>query len=219
MTLAVLLWQSAVDAGKARRTRSKDTEAQLIVEAHLAISFIGMFFALLLMYKLTEGSKHLLTFIAVGIFVVSLMDTRFFKKAVLLGAVFAYLYSYKAADPYDYQIPFATAQRREQVAAWQGRFGSALELTRKDVPNYDNVVIWVFNEQSDEGETMKWQLLYALPSGYGISCCQKDFVLEHFGSLQSRYIVAQAGAEVDEACAASGWTLLARDEDIVLYRR
>jgi len=87
------------------------------------------------------------------------------------------------------------------------------------VPNFDNVVIWVFNEQSDAGETMKWQLLYAVPEGFGISCCQKDFVLGNFGTLQSGYIAAQTGAEVDEKCAAAGWTLLAKDQDMVLYQR
>ncbi len=230
VTMAVLLWQSVADFRKLRRNRggsvaqsaarqSAATESQLIAESHLAFSFIGMLFALLLMYKLTEGSKHLLTFMAVGVFVVSLMDTRFFKKAVVMGACFAYLYSYRAVDPYDYQVPFVTAKRQMQVEDWKGRFDAALEMHRENVPNYDNVVIWVFNEQSAEGQTMKWQLLYALPEGYGISCCQKDFILEHLSETRSRYLAAQTGAEVDAACAAAGWKLLDRDADLVLYER
>lgn len=228
-TMAVLLWQSAADVGKLRRMRRQLSEedlqkrnvlrGQLTAEAHLAFSFVGMLFALLLMYKLTEGSKHLLTFMAVGVFVVSLMETRFYKKAVILGAVFAYLYTYKAVDPYDYQTPYVEAARQVQVEDWRLRFDVALELTQEDVPNYENVVIWVFNEQSAEGETMKWQLLYALPEGFGISCCQKDFVLQNFDSLNSRYIVAQSGAEVAKRCAEAGYALLAQDEDIVLYGR
>ncbi|MDE6016116.1 MAG: hypothetical protein K2H41_10535 [Acetatifactor sp.] len=225
-TMAVLLWQTAADAGKLRRTRGQMQEqerevlrGQLTAEAHLAFSFVGMLFALLLMYKLTEGSKHLLTFMAVGVFVISLMETRFYKKAVLLGAVFAYLYTYKAVDPYDYQTPYVKAERQAQVEDWRLRFDAALTLTRDAAPNYDNVVIWVFNEQSTEGETMKWQLLYALPEGFGISCCQKDFVLQNFDDLNSRYIVAQAGAEVAQRCADAGLALLAQDEDIVLYGR
>lgn len=228
-TMAVLLWQSAADVGKLRRMRRQLSEedlqkrnvlrGQLTAEAHLAFSFVGMLFALLVMYKLTEGSKHLLTFMAVGVFVVSLMETRFYKKAVILGAVFAYLYTYKAVDPYDYQTPYVEAARQVQVEDWRLRFDVALELTQEDVPNYENVVIWVFNEQSAEGETMKWQLLYALPEGFGISCCQKDFVLQNFDSLNSRYIVAQSGAEVAKRCAEAGYALLAQDEDIVLYGR
>ena len=227
-TMAVLVWQSVADAGKLKRLKRADkrdwTEitrlrAQLVVEAHLAFSFIGMLFALLLMYKLTEGSKHLLTFMAVGVFVVALMDTQFYKKAVFVGSVFAYLYIYMAVDPYDYQVPYAEVDRQAQVAEWSVRFEDVLELTEEAVPNYDNVVIWVFNEQSVEGETMKWQLLYALPEGYGISCCQKDYVLDHLEELNSRYVAAQSGAEVDLHCMAAGYEELARDEDMVLYRR
>lgn len=219
VTCAVLLWQSMVDFGKLRKQKTDKLKAQLIAEAHLAFSFIGMFFALLLMYKLTEGSKHLLTFMAVGVFVVAMMDTTFFKKAVLLGATFAFLYTYRAVDPYDYQVPYVTQERQVQVEDWNGRFAAGLELTKENVPNYDNAVIWVFNEQSAAGETMKWQLLYAIPEGFGISCCQKDFVLANFESLQCRYIAAQVGAEVDVKCQEAGLVELSRDEDMVLYQR
>lgn len=229
VTCAVLLWQSVADYGKLRRNRRSEKKlsstaenelrSQLIAEAHLAFSFIGMFFALLLMYKLTEGSKHLLTFMAVGVFVVSLMDTKFYKKAVFLGATFAFLYTYRAVDPYDYQVPYVAEERQAQVEDWRIRFADTLELTEENVPNYDNAVIWVFNEQSAAGETMKWQLLYALPEGFGISCCQKEFVLTNFDTLNCRYIAAQSGAEVDEKCKEVGLTELSRDEDMVLYKR
>lgn len=238
-TMAVLIWQSAADYGKLRkrippssesgmpeetndgmrREQTKKLRAQLVIEAHLAFSFIGMLFALLLMYKLTEGSKHLLTFMAVGVFVAALMETRFYKKAVLLGAVFAYLYIYMASDPYDYQVPYVDVARQAQVEEWEKTFDSTLELTQKNTPSYDNVVIWVFNEQDASQETMKWQLLYALPKGYGISCCQKEYVLEHLEELNSRYVAAAGGAQVDQSCAAAGYTELARDEDMVLYQR
>ena len=62
----------------------------LLIEMHMLFSCVAMVFALLLMYKLVEGSKHLLTFIAAGIFVISLMETKFFKKSVLLGMTFAF---------------------------------------------------------------------------------------------------------------------------------
>ncbi len=221
----------AIGQEKGQRTAQKAASAAVqdglqarlrmlsVTEGHLAFSFVGMFFALLLMYKLTEGSKHLLTFMAVAIFVISLMETRFYKKAVIVGAAFVFLYSYRAVDPYDYQIPYVEADRQAQVEDWRFRFEEAMELTEEKVPCYENVVIWVFNEQSTAGETMKWQLLYALPEGFGISCCQKEFVLEHFEELNSRYLVAAAGAETARRCETAGYTLLSEDEDIVLYAR
>ena len=80
-------------------------------------------------------------------------------------------------------------------------------------------MIWLLGEAEPEGNRYtKWQLLYALPPGFGISCCEKEYVMEHFGELQSRYIAALAGGEVDQSCRAAGYTELNRDGDMVLYR-
>ena len=50
---------------------------KMVIEIHLAFSFVAMIFALLLMYKLTEGSKHLTIFLAAAVFIIAWMDTRF----------------------------------------------------------------------------------------------------------------------------------------------
>lgn len=235
-TMAILVWGSVADGRRKRGLRKAERQetggdgaqseesniarlnAQLYAEAHLAFSFVAMLFALLLMYKLTEGSKHLLTFMAVGLFLVAMMDTKYFVKAILLGAVFLFFYTYRATEAYDYAVPYQTQEQAEDIAQWTTYFSENLELTTEDTPNYDNVVIWVYNEQSAEtGETMKWQLLYALPEGYGISCCDSEYILTNFDSLQSRYLTAASGGDVDRMCAERGCTELARDEDIVLY--
>lgn len=202
---------------------------RLIVEAHLALCFVGMLFALLLMYKLTEGSKHLLTFMAVGLFVISLMRTRTFKKAILMGAVFAYFYTYMAVDPYDYQVPFAEAERVAQVGSWSEIFDENLVLTgleEGNVPNFDNVVIWVFSDKiTDAGQAgsvsvnLKWQMLYSLPEGFGINCCMPDYVKENLAAMQSRYLAAVAGGEIDALCMEAGYREIGRDADMVLYER
>lgn len=221
--MAVLLGQTFADFFKVRGNLASKEEGislrdKLVIEGHLAFSFVAMLFALLLMYKLTEGSKHLLTFLAVGIFVVSLMETRTFKKAILLGALFAYLYSYKAVEQYDYQVPYVTEEREAQMELWREIFAEKIVLERENVPNFDNVIIWTFNDRvGSETVNMEWQLLYALPEGMGISCCEVAYVTENFESLQSRYIAAPAGGVVDGMCAEHGYTQLGRDADLVVY--
>jgi len=207
--------QPAVSAG----TRMEKLRKQMTIEVHFVFSLIAMLFALLLMYKLTEGSKHLLTFMAAGVFVTGMLETKYFKKAVVIGAAFAYFYSYMALNPYDYQVPFAEEQRAAQVEDWREALEGTLTLSRENVPGYENSVIWVFWDQDAEGKkNMKWQLLYALPEGFGISCCEKDYVMEHFEELQSRYIATLAGGEVDARCREAGYTELNRDEDMALYQ-
>lgn len=215
--LGVLAGQSLGDWRRRRRLRGESH--MLVIEAHLAFSFIAMLFALLLMYKLTEGSKHLLTFMAAAVFVISLAETKFYKKAALIGLTFAYLYTFKAVDPYDYQVPFLSRERQEAVEAWEEAFGRTMTLTRSNAPGYENVVIWVFSDTVDgAGVNTSWQLLYALPEGFGISCCMKEYVTENFGELKSRYLAAPAGGEIDEMCREAGHTLLHADGEMALYR-
>ena len=200
--------------------RKRELHNQLVIEVHFALSLIAMLFAHLLMYKMVEGSKHFLTFIAAGIFIVSMLETRYYKKAVLLGAAFLYLYSFKAVEPYDYQIPYVTEERQAQVEYWQEIFSEKLVMDTEQVPNYENVVIWTFGDETPEGhQNLKWQLLYSAPKGFGISCCEREYITEHLTELQSRYLATVSGGAIDEMCRTAGYEELGRDADMVLYRR
>ena len=135
----------------------------LVVQLHLVFSFAAMFFALLLMYKLEAGSRHLLTFMTAGIFMIALMDTKYFKKAVLTGAAFAYFFSYMAVDPLYYELPYRQESEARQFNEWEELFDARLELEREaGVPNFDNSVIWVYQDADPDGtlKQTKWQLLY-----------------------------------------------------------
>lgn len=220
--MCVLAAQSLADWRRLRRdggAQGGRASALLAVEAHLAFSFLAMLFALLLMYKLTEGSKHLLTFMAAAIFVISLMDTRFYRKAALVGVTFAYFYSYMALDPYDYQVPFVQEERQACVESWREDL-AGLALDTENVPNYANVVIWAFGD-SVEGVSVNtgWQLLYALPEGFGISCCMPDYVMGRFDSLQGRYLCVTPGGPIEEECVRAGYRKLAEADNAVLYQR
>ena len=200
--------------------RKRELHNQLVIEVHFVLSLIAMLFAHLLMYKMVEGSKHFLTFIAAGIFIVSMLETRYYKKAVLLGAAFLYLYSFKAVEPYDYQIPYVTEERQAQVEYWQEIFSEKLVMDTEQVPNYENVVIWTFGDETPEGhQNLKWQLLYSAPKGFGISCCEREYITEHLTELQSRYLATVSGGAIDEMCRTAGYEELGRDADMVLYRR
>ncbi len=236
VVLGILVGQSVVDWRRLRRLRAaeddsavSDPEGQgerrrlhshLIIQVQLAFSFVAMFFALLLMYKLTEGSKHLLTFMAAGIFVVAVMDTRFFKKAALLGVTFIYLYSHMAVDPYDYAVPYLQAERAEQLADWEEVFQRKLQLDREgELPGFDNAVIWVFRDEFPDGSERNtdWQFLYALPEGFGISCCMSQYVIENFENLKCKYLATLSGGKIDEMCREAGYREIGRDKDMTVY--
>lgn len=223
--LLLLLCQSARDALALGRLRArKETDrglwGRLVLEAHLAFAFLGMLVALLLMYNFYDGCKHLLTFLAVGLFAVGMMRTAYFKKAALVGVVFAYFFLYRATDFRDYQAAFVQEDIEERMEEFSLAAGQELVLTREGSPNYDNVVIWVLSDRLPEGETATgWQYLYSVPAGFGISCCLPDYVLEHMESLESRYLCVVPGGPVEEACDRLGYERIVGNEYAVLYRR
>lgn len=221
----LLLYQSFRDYAALRRqkTRGEDTEklsGQLALEGHLAFAFLGMLGALLLMSNFHDGCKHLLTFLAAGILVVSGMRTVYLKKAILTGAVFAYFFFYHGAGFEAYQPDFEEPAVAAKLESWNEALGRELALTGEERPNYDNTVIWVLTDELSEGTVYTgWQYLYALPGGFGISCCTEDYVTENFDSLQSGYLCVVPGGPIEERCRGEGYERIAGNEYAVFYRR
>ncbi len=190
----------------------------LTIRLWLSVCFVGMWAALLLMYKMKEGSKHLLTFIVVGIFAISLMETRFFKKLAATAAVFVYLFTATSTDAYEHQVPFVTEELAERGEYWEKIFSRECILSKEDTPNFDNVMIWIFNDKvGDTYELTPYQMLYQLPKGYGISCCYADYVKDNINTLQSRFLAVVAGGEVDHLCKSKAFKEIGRDEGLVVY--
>lgn len=226
----VLLWQAGRDFLAVRRLGrqvlpngcedvGKSLYQRLVLEAHLAFAFLGMLMAQLLMYNFFDGCRHLLTFLSVGVFVVALMETRYYKKAVLVGLAFFYFFSYRDAGFYAYQAFYAEDSLVEGMEAWEDAAGQYLVLEEAG-PNYDNVVIWVYAEELPEGSRYTgWQYLYALPAGFGISCCTAEYVAENFDSLRSRYLCMVPGGSIEERCVRAGYEKIVGNEYAVLYRR
>lgn len=224
--LLILFWQSVKDVVALRRLeaggeRRRELGGQLALEGHLAFSFLAMLFAtLLLMSNFHDGCKHLLTFLAAGIFPIARMRTVYWKKAILTGVAFAFVFSYHGAAFEAYQPTFY----QEAVALGLEGFGADVErelaLAGDAGPSYDNTVIWVLSDELPEGPRYTgWQYLYALPPGFGINCCTAEYVTENFQSLRSRYLCVVPGGPVEEACRLMEYEEIAGNEHAVLYRR
>lgn len=221
--LLVLLYQTLRDAVLWRRSEEKRTGGfyrQLVTEAHLTLSFLGMLAAQLLMYNFYDGCKHLMIFLAVGIPVIGLMDTKFYKKAVLMGVVFAYFFVRHSAGFQDYHPAFVQEPFHSRMESWESAVQEALSIEGDESPGYENVVIWVLTDERPEGIAYTgWQYLYALPAGFGINCCTSDYVLENLETLRSRYLCVAPGGRVEEACVRMNYEMIAENDAIVLYRR
>ncbi len=209
--LLVLLYQVFQDVRKKKKEN-------LEIHTALSICFVGMLVAVLLMYKPIQGGRHLLTFIAVGIFVVSVMETRLYRKAAFTAAMLAYMFIIMGTDSYEHQIPYAEEARKETLAEWSLVLSEELELNLQNTPNYDNVVIWTLDDMVDGvRENLVWQELYAVPAGFGISCCQESYVTEHLDSLQSKYLAVNLGGSLDKKCQEMNLREIGHSQEVIIY--
>ncbi len=193
-----------------------------VLYGHLFLSFFAMWMALILMYKMQEGSKHLLTFIAVGIFALAMMKgAASHWQVIVCGLAFAYLYYFMAADAYDYQLCFQNEELVQEMESVTGQMAENMVLETANAPSYDNDVIWVAADYSVDGEewlVTDYQILYGLPAGFGISCCYADYITASFELLQSKYLCTVAGGTIDALCQENGLTVVAEGMNAVVYQ-
>ena len=200
--------------GKWRR-KEKDVS----VYAHFTFCTFGMWIALLLMYKMTEGSKHLSAFIVTGILMVSLVSVKQCWKWIVTTLLCGFLFIVMAKEPINYEIPYRTAELENQLIALNETLEENLELSEKQ-PSFENTVIWVFSDMVDGQEIqLAWQMLYLFPDEYGINLCYGDYVLENLDNLKSRYIATIPGGEIDKLLKEKETKVMAENEAIVIYKK
>lgn len=210
----IVILMLATALGKWKR-KEKDTS----VYVHFSFCMLGMWAALLLMYKMTEGSKHLSAFIITGILLLSLVSAKQWYKWVLTAGLCFFLFVIMAKEPINYEIPYKTDDLVTELEDLKEQFDTHLEFTDK-VPSFENTVIWVFSDQvEDEEIQLSWQQLYALPGNYGINLCYDWYILEHFETLQSRYIATVPGGKIHKLLQDTGAELIAENDEIVVYKR
>ncbi len=210
----------------AEESGGKKAYSEFVCGLYMLFADFAFLMAILLMYKLTEGSKHLLTFIMAGVLVMILDKKKGLVCGLIMSAVVIYFGVFHCVgNDYDFGIPVKTAASEAQYMYWENAFREGIVLDLSDVPSYKNAIIWEFSDDVDgENVTTEWQMLYALPSGTGISCCMDisgggSYTERNFYRLRCRYIAAPAGGRIDEMCEEAGYELIGYDDKLVVYAR
>ena len=215
---AIIIVRFILDIQKYKKEKNDENKNKLFVEGHFLFVLFGMFSALVLMYKLTEGSKHFLTFLALGVFLLAVLHGKYYIENIILVLACVFFFIIKATSPYDYEVPFKNETIEAKTAEWQQTFDENIKIDEDNL-SYDNVVIWNYVDVKDGNSyPIKWQYLYMLPKGAGISCCEPQYVKDNFDALQSKYIVTLTGSETDLICQEKGKELLHADEELSFYR-
>ena len=203
-----------------RRKIADNLGGSFYCRLYMLLADFALLVAILLMYKLIEGSKHLLTFIAVGVILMIVKKKGAWICSLLMSICLIYFGAFHAVgNDYDFGIPKQTAESEARYEYFRSAFAEGIVLDETNVPSYDNAVIWEFRDiVNGEDVTTDWQMLYAVPSGMGINCCF-DYSYDNFDDLNTRYISAPSGGRIEERCIEEGYRLIAKDERFCVYAR
>ena len=212
--MLILILMVITTVGKWKR-KEKDVSVYL----HFTFCTFGMWIALLLMYKMTEGSKHLSAFIITGILMLSLVNAKQFWKWIVTALLCGFLFIIMAKEPVNYEIPYRTEKLENQLITLEKELDEKL-VTSDIVPSFENTVIWVFSDEvKGEEIQLAWQQLYLFPDDFGINLCYGAYVLENYDSLQSRYVATVPGGKIEQLLQEKGATIIAENEEIIIYKR
>lgn len=196
---------------------------QLFVYIHFLFTAACSTAALLiLMQKINEGSRHIMSFILVGMLLLGLSSEIRLKdlwRAAIVALMCIYLYHFFPDDGQDYQVPVYTGEAREEQVAWE-EINSRIEIDLSGDPSYDNTLIWVFSDKiGEEVVYMPWHHMLSVPGGMGISCCTDSYLMDNWDNLQSRYITTLSDGEIAKWCEKSGFEKIGEATGKVLYKR
>ncbi len=205
-----------------RRQGMRGGAIPLYVQGTIALASIAFAVADLLMYRLSEGSKHTMAFIVITLLLMPVMHENIVRNvsAYIALACCAYLFVFKAQIPYDYDLPYRSEARVADLGTLQSQLSETMELDESDVPSYENTIVWVLWDQVN-GETVATDFgaFYVVPEGFGINLCDGGYVDAQLESMQSRYYGTTPGGAIAGRCEALGYTKIAESETLVVYRK
>lgn len=218
--LLLSIWLLA-DFIKMRNGKGKNRNIidDMILESSQLVSFAAMLFAIMILYQIPEGSRHILVFLVAFIIVGAMKDEGSFEKIFLSLIVFAFLFVYKYDVDSGYHVPYSREDVVREVEGWNDMFSACISLEHENVPSSSNVVDWVIADVVDGKEKeIPWKVLFALPEGTGISCCVSQYVADNIEELNSRYIITVSNGQIDLLCQKKEMDMLFRNEYFALYR-
>lgn len=195
----------------------------LEVEVIYASIQLVVFFAIIVMYDLTDGSKHLITFIAVGsILLATFKGLDLIRSGVIVITCILLIWTKWKANPINYQIPFESNETYEAKNWLYESFNKNMIIDSSNNKN-ENTIIWVLVDKDLDNEKVirtQWQYLYCIPGGMGINCCSYEYMQNNFDSIQSKYIMVAANGLVESMCESdSRWVEISRVNGCVVYRQ
>ena len=204
-----------------RRKRKKDETSGLALA--MLLCDLAMLAAIIYMYSLHDGFRHLLIFIVAGELLAIGLSKGNYSKELITVLVLLVLFVIKGKDPVYFKPYYdggVTGVRYYEIDGFNEELKARMVAT--DELSWDNTVIMVLADHKPDSDNtadtmIKWQYGYSVPEGFAISLCESSYVTDNISKLKSKYIYLQTGGSV-EAKIKGRAELIASNEDVSVYR-
>lgn len=171
--------------------------------------------SIIIMYDLGVGARHILALIVVNA-VLLLTEVHWCWGVVLAGICLFSIYRTQGADALPYQDDAYVAYMNELEAD----FAEVVQVT--DELSYDNVVAMPTADHDASNPELSvctyYGLMFAMPSGVGISLDFEDFY-ENPENLKAGYILVHPDGQIRQTLEEIGMKCVYEREELILYKR
>ena len=202
----------------------KERKGQCREKARGAVGMAGVYVflmaAIVYMYDIHNGDRHLMAFILLGLLFLGMYSGKWLGTILktVIAAMLVLFYFIKPGTDYERQVPFTDDVLKQEIVELQEELEEKMTLSEQ--LSWNNTVIWLAYDIVDEEVVAEqWQQLYALPAGFGINHCSQSYVMENFDNINSRYIAAIPGGDIEKRLEESGASRLAGNADIAIWDR
>lgn len=208
-----------------REIRKHDNQNKVILDLQLAIAMIGLVFAILLMYDVPVGARHLLAYTFAAVLVLTMthldqMNRNTVVSYILLMAFVAFVFYFKGRnDGFYNELPFKTSEFSTELEQLKEQLSENIIIDQDHSSSYSNTMIWVFSDNVNGVDTrVEFGQFYAIPEGMGLDLCYGQYVLDNIDDIQSRYIGTVPGGDIDILIRGLGKKVIAQNKYLVVYQ-
>lgn len=171
--------------------------------------------SIIILYDLGVGARHILALIVANMILLLIEGNGYF--GILLSGICLFsLYQTWGADA----LPYRTDAYVEYMTELENDFADVITVTNK--LSYDNVVAMPTADHSaqnpDSGVCTYYGILFAMPSGVGISLDFEDFY-ENPDNLKAGYILVHRDGQIRHTLEKIGMKCVYEKEELMLYKR
>ncbi len=195
--------------------KDKSIKNEAVMTGILLGTQILTFFAILVMYNLFAGDRHLIAFIALDtVLLVAFSKRRTINTAVILAS-FLLIFAIKGSA---YAAPLCDRAHRAEFGELKGELKDIITLEKGT--GWNNTLL-VPDEDIERAPGVGYEgieLLYALPEGISVNYCEEAYVLSNFDDLKAGRMIAFEGSECDLSAKEKGLEMIGSVNGYNIYK-